>query len=456
MSWFLTVLFLISTLSLSTPSEASHEKKHPSAVVVGTVYCDTCFQAEFSHASHFISGASVGVECKDGSSKPSFQTEVKTDSHGVFRVQLPFSVSKHVKKIEGCSVKLISSSEPYCAVASTATSSSLHLKSRKQGTHIFSAGFFTFKPLKQPSLCNQKPSIQNSKEFSSQKFSFPPTDELTFPPPTQNPTIDDLPPLPTLPVPPLPQLPLPPLPQLPPLPPLPGIPGIPVLPPFPGKTTEAGQLTDKKVAHPDTFFPPNPFQQPPTDELTFPPPTQNPTIDDLPPLPTLPVPPLPQLPLPPLPQLPPLPPLPGIPGIPGIPVLPPFPGKTTEAGQLTDKKVAHPDTFFPPNPFQQPSILPPIPLVPQPTPLIPNPFQPPPAPLIPNLPPIPGFTPPAGAAPLIPNLPPIPGFTPSPSPPPPSIPFLPPFPFPLPLPPIPRIPGIPPAYSSSSKQTTSP
>ncbi|PQM39444.1 formin-2 isoform X2 [Prunus yedoensis var. nudiflora] len=383
MSWFLTVLFLISTLSLSTPSEASHEKKHPSAVVVGTVYCDTCFQAEFSHASHFISGASVGVECKDGSSKPSFQTEVKTDSHGVFRVQLPFSVSKNVKKIEGCSVKLISSSEPYCAVASTATSSSLHLKSRKQGNHIFSAGFFTFKPLKQPSLCNQKPSIQNSKEFSSQKFSFPPTDELTFPPPTQNPTIDDLPPLPTLPLPPLPQLPLPPLPQLPPLPPLPGIPG--------------------------------------------------------------------------------------------IPVLPPFPGKTTEAGQLTDKKVAHPDTFFPPNPFQQPSILPPIPLVPQPTPLIPNPFQPPPAPLIPNLPPIPGFTPPAGAAPLIPNLPPIPGFTPpagaaplipnlppipgftpSPSPPPPSIPFLPPFPFPLPLPPTPRIPGIPPAYSSSSKQTTSP
>ncbi|KAI5340707.1 hypothetical protein L3X38_019981 [Prunus dulcis] len=465
MSWFFTVLFLISALSLSTPSEASHEKKTPSAVVVGTVYCDTCFQAEFSHASHFISGASVGVECKDGSSKPSFQTEVKTDSHGVFRVQLPFSVSKHVKKIEGCSVKLISSSEPYCAVASTATSSSLHLKSRKQGTHIFSAGFFTFKPLKQPSLCNQKPSIQNSKEFSSQKFSFPPTDELTFPPPTQNPTIPDLPSLPTLPY--LPPLPL--LPPLPPLPGLPGIPGIPVLPPIPGKTTEAGQLTQNSTI-PDLsplptvpFLPPLP-QLPPLPPLpgipgipVLPPIpgktteagqlTQNSTIPDLSPLPTVPF-------LPPLPQLPPLPPLPGLPGIPGIPVLPPIPGKTTEAGQLTDKKVAHPDTFFPANPFQPPSILPPNPLVPQPTPLIPNPFQPPPAPLIPNLPPIPGFTPPAGPTPLIPNLPPIPGFTPSPSPPPPSFPFLPPLPFPLP--PIPRIPGIPPAFSSSSKQTTSP
>jgi hypothetical protein len=92
---------------------------------------------------------------------------VKTDDHGEFKVLLPFSVSEHVKTIDGCSVKLIGSSEPNCAVASTATSSSLHLKSRKQGTHIFSAGLFTFKPQKRPDLCNQKPSIQNSKELGT-------------------------------------------------------------------------------------------------------------------------------------------------------------------------------------------------------------------------------------------------------------------------------------------------
>jgi hypothetical protein len=134
-------------------------------------------------------GASVAVECKDGSaSRPSFRKEVETDEHGEFKVHLPFSLSKHVKKIEGCSVTLISSSEPYCAVASTAISSSLHLKSRKQGTHIFSAGFFTFKPLKQPNLCNQKPSIQNSKEA----VTLPPTAGLAFPPPIQEPAVPDL------------------------------------------------------------------------------------------------------------------------------------------------------------------------------------------------------------------------------------------------------------------------
>ncbi|XP_068302782.1 uncharacterized protein [Pyrus communis] len=344
MSWFLTVIFLVATLTFHTPSEASQEKNHPSAVVVGTVYCDTCFQEDFSHTSHFISGASVGVECKDGSStEQSFKAQVKTNSHGQFKVLLPFSVSKHVKKIEGCSVKLISSSEPYCAVASSATSSSLHLKARKQGTHIFSAGFFTFKPLKQPTLCNQKPSIQNSKKLNSQKF-----------PSQVDPTIPDLPPVPKIPI-------VPPLPQLPPLPPIPiGVPGLPGLPGIPGsppvavktssvssnsKTSKKEQLGDnKEVAHPDTIFPPlfppiipNPLQPPPLIPNPLQPPPA-PLIPNLPPLPGSPpagpAPLIPNLPIPNLPipnmPIPNLPPIPGLtpspsPPPPIIPFLPPLP-----------------------------------------------------------------------------------------------------------------------------------
>lgn len=38
-------------------SEAGHHHKKPtSAVVVGTVFCDTCFQQDFSMGNHFISG----------------------------------------------------------------------------------------------------------------------------------------------------------------------------------------------------------------------------------------------------------------------------------------------------------------------------------------------------------------------------------------------------------------
>ncbi|KAF5480126.1 hypothetical protein F2P56_000893 [Juglans regia] len=392
MSWFLVVLFL--TIAFNSPSEARHEKKLPSAIVVGTVYCDTCFQEDFSKTSHFISGASVAVECKPGTSKPSFRKEVKTDKNGEFKVHLPFSVSKQVKRIEGCAVKLVSSSEPHCAVASTATSSSLHLKSRNQGTHIFSAGFFTFKPLNQPNLCNQKPSIQDSKELSSKKVSLPPTDGLAFTPPIQDPTIPDLPPTGRNYLPPLPRLPeLPPLPQLPPLPglPLPPIPGLP-LPPIPGKTAKSKpaeslkttQLQDQKAAQPDSFFPPlfppNPLQPPPLIPNPFQPP-----------------------PLIPNPFQPP-------------PLLP--------------------------NPFQHP----PAPLIPIPP--IPGLTPTPPAPVIP-LPPIPGLTPsPSPPAPLIPfPFPPIPGFTPTPSPPPPSLPF--PFPPLIPFPPVSPSPRIPPAASSS-------
>lgn len=168
------------------------------------------------------------MECKDGSWRPSFRQEVKTNEHGEFKVGLPFSVTKHVKKIKRCSVRLISSSKPYCAVASTSTSSSsLHLKSREQGTHIFSAGFLSFKPLKQPNLCNQKPSsVEDSKQVKNKKHIMG-FGEPNFPPPLQDPETPQPSPL-------LPNLP--PLPQLPPLPPLP-VPGIPI-PPIPKKEIE--------------------------------------------------------------------------------------------------------------------------------------------------------------------------------------------------------------------------
>ncbi|KAG5010270.1 hypothetical protein GmHk_07G019758 [Glycine max] len=133
MSWFLAILFLGLTFG-TTHSEASHDKRLPSAVVVGTVYCDsTCSQQDFSMGNHFISSAFPQLAL----------------------------FSKTV--LLSCIFDSEDSSEPYYALASAAASSSRRLKSRKQGLHIFSAGFFSFKPLKQPNLCNQKPSIQNIK-----------------------------------------------------------------------------------------------------------------------------------------------------------------------------------------------------------------------------------------------------------------------------------------------------
>lgn len=276
--------------------------------------------------------AVVAVECGVTDSKPTFRQEVKTNEHGEFKVRLPFSVSKHVKKIEGCSVKLISSSEPYCSMASTATSDSLHLKSRKKGVHIFSAGFFTFKPLKEPALCSQKPTLLKSKEFNSKKSLA--QDPTPMPMPYQPPANQNT-------LPPLPQLP-----QLPPLPPLPGFPNFPKketgtseklkstdpfkaqeVPLFPSPLPGFGFRFPPNPFQPPSIFPPNPFLPPPLpflpNPLQRPPPPsifpRNPFLQPSPPV--IRAPPLVGLTPSPPPApvgLPPFPfqPAPGFPGIP--------------------------------------------------------------------------------------------------------------------------------------------
>ncbi|XP_077211251.1 uncharacterized protein LOC143846639 [Tasmannia lanceolata] len=332
-SWFL--LFIFSFLFHN--SVAKHEKQLPSAMVVGTVYCDTCFNQRFSKTSHFISGASVAVECGEAGLKSRFREEVKTNEHGEFKVHLPLSVGKHLKRLKRCSVKLITSSEPYCAVASTATSSSLNLKSRKKGLHIFSAGFFTFKPLKQPELCYQKPSPTTSSKFSSMKTFFAYPDLPTFPPLNQNPPISILPPIPQLPQ----------LPSLPTLPTLPPIPNLGLVPKQPGQPTPAAltiptQFSDQKPvplspSRPGFGIPltTNPLQPPPS--LLPPNPVQpTPPLINLPPNPVQPTPPSPSPPRPilsfpfptfPFPPFPPFPFPPSRPVFPGIP--PASPSKKT-------------------------------------------------------------------------------------------------------------------------------
>ncbi|KAH6829704.1 Pollen Ole e 1 allergen and extensin family protein [Perilla frutescens var. hirtella] len=320
MSWFWTVIFLTFAF-INTSESRLHHHHNPSAVIVGTVYCDTCFRQDLPRASqYFIAGASVAVECKDTGSGTSFRQEVKTDSHGEFKVHLPFPVSKHIRKIRGCYVRLISSNKPYCAVAASATSSNLHLKSRKDGTHVFSAGFFTFRPLKQPQVCDQKPSINNFKNREEKLSQISNPNDPAFLPPVQDPPSDPpslgsfLPPLPRL----------PPLPQLPRLPPLPGIPFLPpVAPKKQAAANKVPKLSESVVNQPantlqfppisfnlPSLFPPNPFQSSPS---ILPPIFTSPSPSIFPPL----------FPSPPLFNLPPLPPLPPLPGFISSPPTPP-------------------------------------------------------------------------------------------------------------------------------------
>ncbi|XP_020588567.1 uncharacterized protein LOC110030273 [Phalaenopsis equestris] len=201
----------------------------PTAIIVGTVYCNTCFHQNSSRHNQVLSGASVLVDCNNQITKSGFQNFVKTDKDGVFRVQLPSEISKHIKTIKQCSVKLISSNDPFCAVAAPPTSSSFHLKSTKNKVHVFSSGFFAFRSLNQSELCYEKRSVESFSDFSAAKDITPSS------------------PLPALNIPPLPQIPL--LPTLPNLPPLPTLPNLP-------------QLPDPSAAPSNPFFPGIPKQLP--------------------------------------------------------------------------------------------------------------------------------------------------------------------------------------------------
>ncbi|URE39917.1 Glycosyl transferase family 8 [Musa troglodytarum] len=240
------VLSLFFVFLCSSAARDAREQS-PSAVVVGTVYCDTCFHQEFSKFSHLISGASVAVECGDAASGRGYSKVVTTNRQGVFGVRLPPRISKHVHLIESCSVKLLKSNEPFCAVASTATAAGLRLKSGRRGVHVYSVGFFSFKPLNEPELCYQKPVLEAEKQ---EQFSFfLPLPTVTFQPSPpqgaggfplfQPPTL--LPPNPLQPpasvLPPSPSFNLPPFPSstLPPALPFPRFPGVPSA--FPSKTT---------------------------------------------------------------------------------------------------------------------------------------------------------------------------------------------------------------------------
>ncbi|KAL8117285.1 uncharacterized protein LOC141661870 [Apium graveolens] len=342
MSWLWALALF--WFAFASSAEATRKTQLP-ASVVGTVYCHTCSQNDFSEFNRFISGALVAVECDGTQPSSRFRKEVKTNKHGQFKVKLPFSVTKHVKNIKKCSVNLISSNDANCAVASTARTSSFRLKTIQARTCIFSAGFLTFKPLTQPNICNKKPNInENSKDSVN-------NDPSSFPPPLQDPPSSIIPPIDN----PGQFTPLPILPRLPPLPELPNLP--PILPPKQATHTK----TSSDLKNQKTFFPfpptvPNPFQPPLVPNPLQPPPALVPPVIPSPPPslfpPVFPSPPPsifpPVIPAPPVSPPSFFPPIPGFshpasPPPPVIPFLPPgFPGVPPATTSSHSKETKHP------------------------------------------------------------------------------------------------------------------
>ncbi|XP_078164945.1 uncharacterized protein LOC144559714 isoform X2 [Carex rostrata] len=291
-AWYLVVPFLL----LGFPSQGNcrkHSAVLPSTLVTGNVYCDTCSEQQSNKLGHFITGASIQVECTDESKHIAFRKTAITNPKGLFKFNIPPEVHKNTQSsIKNCTIDLHKTSHAttFCdAVASVSTTSALELRlksTRKDGMKVYSAGTVTFKPQKKPVICDEQ---IDQPAF----FFFPPN-------PLQPPNIGGVP-----------------------------VPQNPLVPPPPSLLPPGFQPTPPSIFPPGLPFfqpPPPPSLLPPLPILQPPPPPPPPSLPpfNIPLIPGL-TPPSPPPPSPPPPGFP-LPPIlpPGLPSVPpGLPGIPP-------------------------------------------------------------------------------------------------------------------------------------
>lgn len=167
-----------------------------------------------------LAGAVIAVECHSTVDDDRvFRKEVKTSIDGVFRFHLK-GVGVRV-----CSAKLLSSTHPFCSIGETSSNSDSSLRQLKKlgidgVVHVYSVGFFTFRPINQPNMC-KKLGFMPPNPFQPPSL-FPPPP--LFPPNPFQPPPSIFPPNPFQPTPPPPIIP--PNPFRPAQPP-------PILPPYP-------------------------------------------------------------------------------------------------------------------------------------------------------------------------------------------------------------------------------
>ncbi|KAI4337721.1 hypothetical protein L6164_016103 [Bauhinia variegata] len=97
--------------------------------VRGRVYCDTCRAGFETPATTYIAGAEVIVECKDRTSMDVvYRKQGKTDSAGSYKILVD---EDHVDQL--CDVKLLSSPQKDCKVASPGRDQARVILTRNNG-----------------------------------------------------------------------------------------------------------------------------------------------------------------------------------------------------------------------------------------------------------------------------------------------------------------------------------
>jgi len=137
------------------------EKRLSNVVVVGNVFCDTCFKHQFSEeGSHVIIDALVALECIINRKTTASVNVGKSDENGDFSVDVP-SPFHPKERMNRCSVRLLNSSEGSCNTPSTTAPYKLSLKSNTNGVRTYTAGSLSYRPQHIPLFC-YKETVQES------------------------------------------------------------------------------------------------------------------------------------------------------------------------------------------------------------------------------------------------------------------------------------------------------
>ncbi|KAH6832062.1 hypothetical protein C2S53_007980 [Perilla frutescens var. hirtella] len=288
-------LFLANSCLTINTIEAQPQ---PRITVLGSVYCDVCYDNTFSNHSYLLPGVDVNVECKVKGKEEmiSFSVSVNrsTDRYGMYRLEIPIPIPIPIRDHQDhqyhhqdpttttvhyyysfCEATLINTSNINNGCTLPTRTKAKASSEIRSAVNIINALSYR-PPRRNATLCGEgkgKAADDADSNWNSSKFFLPYFPPYVFP----WPPFPQLPPLPPFPqLPPLP--PLPPFPQLPPLPPLPQLPPLPSFPfpqnppplPFP--------FPSVPPPPPRTWIPPPPFNfWDPNTWIPHPPPT-NPTV----------------------------------------------------------------------------------------------------------------------------------------------------------------------------------
>ncbi|KAJ4956354.1 hypothetical protein NE237_013137 [Protea cynaroides] len=142
-------LFELSSQKYLADMAGYGEERLSSVIVAGTLLCDACLDGKAEPGSLPISGAKVGITCKNGRKmRKSIWSQGRTDEYGDFILDLPSHLHAIPRLEKVCFVKVVAlpNNSP-CRHVLPVKPKGIRLSSVGNGIRTYTSGKMRFKPL---------------------------------------------------------------------------------------------------------------------------------------------------------------------------------------------------------------------------------------------------------------------------------------------------------------------